>query len=88
MRQIPGFSRRQAKRYESTWVDALEAVGRREDTGLPPLHIPNDGPPQARLWAARDPVSGCAFLSDPGSTLCLSDRTADTRDRAGCPREG
>jgi hypothetical protein len=24
------------------------------------------------LWAARDPVSGCAFLSDLGATLCLS----------------
>ncbi|SDS43935.1 ribonuclease D [Friedmanniella luteola] len=55
MRQIPAFSRRQAKRYESTWVDALETVGQRAETGLPPLHVPNDGPPQPRLWAARDP---------------------------------
>jgi ribonuclease D len=63
MRQIPAFSRRQAKRYESTWLDALEAVGRREDAGLPPLHIPNDGPPQPRLWAARDPEAAARLVA-------------------------
>ncbi|GAA1428518.1 ribonuclease D [Microlunatus lacustris] len=63
MRQIPAFSRRQAKRYESTWVDALESVGRRGDAGLPPLHIPNDGPPQPRLWAARDPEAAARLTA-------------------------
>ncbi|GAA1838107.1 ribonuclease D [Microlunatus capsulatus] len=63
MRQIPAFSRRQAKRYESTWVEALETVGSRGETGLPPLHIPNDGPPQPRLWAARDPEAAARLTA-------------------------
>jgi ribonuclease D len=55
LRQIAAFSRRQAKRYEAIWVDAIEAVSQLAETGLPPLHVPNDGPPQARLWPSRDP---------------------------------
>jgi ribonuclease D len=55
LRQIAAFGRRQAKRYEAIWVDAIEAVAQLAETGLPPLHVPNDGPPQARLWPSRDP---------------------------------
>ena len=55
LRQIPAFSRRQAKRYESAWVEAIETVTGLDDAALPPLHVPHDGPPQARLWASRDP---------------------------------
>jgi ribonuclease D len=55
LRQIAAFSRRQAKRYEAIWLDAIEEVSQLAETGLPPLHIPNDGPPQARLWPSRDP---------------------------------
>ena len=55
LRQIAAFSRRHAKRYESVWLEALDSVAQRAETGLPPLHVPHDGPPQARLWAARDP---------------------------------
>jgi ribonuclease D len=63
MRQIPAFSRRQARRYESTWLDALESVERLSDAGLPLLHIPNDGPPQPRLWAARDPEAAARLVA-------------------------
>ena len=63
LRQIAAFSRRQAKRYESAWVEALEAVTRLADAALPPLHVPNDGPPQARLWASRDPEAAARLAT-------------------------
>jgi ribonuclease D len=63
LRQIAAFSRRQAKRYESTWVDILEDVAGLAESGLPPLHVPNDGPPQARLWAARDPEAAARLAA-------------------------
>jgi ribonuclease D len=57
LRDIPAFSRRQARRYESNWVDAIEAAARLSDAELPALHVPNDGPPQARLWSGKDPAA-------------------------------
>ena len=57
IRQIATFSRRQARRYETTWVDAVTAVDQLTERELPPLHLPHDGPPQPRLWAAKDPVA-------------------------------
>jgi len=57
MRQVPGFLRRQAKRYESAWMEALAQVTGLAEAELPPMHVPNDSPPQARLWAAKDPVA-------------------------------
>ncbi len=57
LRRIPAFSRRQAKRYESTWVAAVGAVEQLPDTAMPPLHLSADGPPQSRAWAAKNPVA-------------------------------
>lgn len=57
LRQLPAFSRRQARRYETDWVDAIRGVDQLEERQLPPMHIPTEGPPQARLWAAKDPVA-------------------------------
>jgi len=57
LRQVPAFARRQARRFEANWADAMQDVSELTDTELPPLHIPNDGPPQARLWASKDPLA-------------------------------
>jgi ribonuclease D len=57
LRQVPGFLRRQAKKFESDWLEAVGAVARMAESELPPIHIPNDAPPQPRLWGARDPVA-------------------------------
>jgi ribonuclease D len=63
LRQIPAFSRRQAKRHESSWVAALETVAALPEQALPPLHVPHDGPPQARLWASRDPEAAARLAA-------------------------
>ncbi|MFT4165452.1 MAG: HRDC domain-containing protein [Microlunatus sp.] len=55
--RIPGFQRRQARRYLPEWQAALQQVASLRDSELPPMHIPNPGPPQARMWASKDPVA-------------------------------
>lgn len=57
LRQIALFSRRQARRYEADWLAALAEVAALPENELPPLHLPSEGPPQARLWASKDPVA-------------------------------
>jgi ribonuclease D len=63
LRQIPAFSRRQAKRYESVWLEAIADAAATEEAALPPLHVPNEGPPQARLWASRDPEAAARLTA-------------------------
>ncbi|MDN5769923.1 MAG: HRDC domain-containing protein [Microlunatus sp.] len=55
--RIAGFQRRQARRYQSDWVAALQRVDGQPESELPPMHIPNSGPPQPRLWPAKDPAA-------------------------------
>ena len=55
--QIPGFQRRQARRYLPEWLAGLQHVATLRDSELPPMHIPNAGPPQARMWASKDPAA-------------------------------
>lgn len=57
LHQIPGFQRRQARRYLPEWLAGLQYVATLRDAELPPMHIPSVGPPQARMWAAKDPVA-------------------------------
>jgi ribonuclease D len=63
MRQIPAFARRQARRYEATWLAALESVAQLPESELPPMHVTNEGPPQARMWAAKDPVAAARLTA-------------------------
>ncbi len=55
--RIAGFQRRQARRYLPDWLAGLDRVATLGDAALPPMHIPSPGPPQPRLWAAKDPVA-------------------------------
>ncbi len=55
LRRVPAFARRQAKRHEPDWLAAIAAVEQTPDTELPALHVASDGPPQARVWASKNP---------------------------------
>lgn len=55
--RIPGFQRRQARRYLPEWLTGLQRVSALRDAELPPMHVPSPGPPQPRLWAAKDPAA-------------------------------
>lgn len=63
MRQIPAFSRRQARRFEADWVEAIEYVEGLSEAELPPMHVPTDAPPQPRLWAAKDPAAAARLTA-------------------------
>jgi ribonuclease D len=55
IRQVPGFNRRQARRFDTEWARAIRAAARLGESELPPMHRPSDGPPPPRIWAAKDP---------------------------------
>ena len=57
--------RRQAKRFEPNWLPRSRRAAARAETELPPLHLPSDGPPQARLWAAKDPGAAARLARRP-----------------------
>jgi ribonuclease D len=74
LRKIPAFSRRQARRAEATWLAALEAVAQMPDSDLPPMHIPNDGPPQSRVWPAKNPGAAARLAAVRGELLTIAER--------------
>ncbi|HET9871357.1 MAG TPA: HRDC domain-containing protein [Propionibacteriaceae bacterium] len=74
LRSIPLFARRQARRFELQWMAAIDAAKALPDTELPPMHIPSDGPPQPRLWAAKDPEAARRLTAIRSA---LSDRAGE-----------
>ncbi len=74
MRQIPAFARRQARRYEASWLTALAAAAELPEAELPPMHVANEGPPQARMWVAKDPVAAARLAAVRGALQDLAER--------------
>jgi ribonuclease D len=74
LRQIPAFSRRQARRVEASWLEALDVVSQMPESALPPMHVPSDGPPQARLWAAKNPGAAARLATVRGALLAVAER--------------
>jgi ribonuclease D len=74
MRQISGFSRRQARRFEADWLAAIESVSRMRESELPPMHVLSDGPPQARLWPAKDPVAAARLAAVREALQAIAER--------------
>jgi ribonuclease D len=57
LRRLPGFARRQARQFELDWIAAIDRAAAVPESKLPVMHLPSEGPPQARLWPAKDPVA-------------------------------
>jgi ribonuclease D len=74
LRQIPAFSRRQARRAETSWLHALEAAARMPESALPLMHIPNEGPPQSRLWQAKNPGAAARLAAVRTALLDIAAR--------------
>jgi ribonuclease D len=74
LRKIPAFSRRQARRAEATWLDALDVVARMPENALPPMHVPNNGPPQSRMWPAKNPGAAARLAAVRGALLSIAER--------------
>ena len=74
LRQIPAFARRQARRFEAAWLAALESVAKLRESELPPMHVASEGPPQARLWPAKDPAAAARLAAVRGALQEIADR--------------
>jgi ribonuclease D len=74
LRRIPAFSRRQARRTEAAWLTALDVVAEMPDSALPPMHIPNDGPPQSRMWPAKNPGAAARLAAVRAALLTIAER--------------
>jgi len=51
------FTGRGSRRHAAYWYQAIAAAAALPEADLPPLHLPADGPPPARIWAERDPAA-------------------------------
>ena len=56
-----GFHGRGAKRFSAHWIRALDEARSLPEDQLPGPRPPNDGPPQVRQWADRDPGAAARF---------------------------
>ena len=74
LREIPAFSRRQAKRAEASWLEALDVVAQTPESAHPPMHVPNDGPPQSRLWPAKNPGAAARLAAMRGALLAIAEQ--------------
>ena len=44
------------------------------ESALPPMHLPNDGPPQSRMWPARNPGAAARLAAVRGALLTIAER--------------
>ena len=77
LQTLASFNKRTVKRYETSWIKALDRALALTPDQLPPLHRLSDAPPQSRIWASRDPIAAArlhrvrAVLIDRARTLNL-----------------
>lgn len=63
LRSVPGFNRRTAKRYESTWLGALQRAGELSQSELPPSRLSSDDLPPTKVWANKKPAAHTRFVA-------------------------
>lgn len=54
---VIAFTGRGSRRYLNRWYEAIARAAAIPDAEMPPLHLPAEGPPPARIWAERDPAA-------------------------------
>ncbi len=74
LRKMPAFSRRNARRAEASWLEALDVVAQMPESALPAMHVPNDGPPQSRLWPAKNPGAATRLAAMRGALLAIAEQ--------------
>lgn len=55
LRHVDGFGRREAKRHEGIWLDALQRAAQLSQGELPPLRLHSNSPPPPRTWQRINP---------------------------------
>jgi ribonuclease D len=54
---LASFTGRGSRRYLNRWYEAVARAAALPEAELPPLHLPAEGPPPARIWSERDPAA-------------------------------
>ncbi|MGJ3509542.1 HRDC domain-containing protein [Enemella sp. A6] len=62
LRAIDGFKRRNARRFEANWLDAIERAQALPSSKLPQRHPPQDGPPNWRNWERNHPEAHARLI--------------------------
>ena len=57
LRAIARFNRREARRYESSWLEAVHRALALPQADLPATTVASDGPPPPGTWSHRDPAA-------------------------------
>jgi ribonuclease D len=71
---VQGFHGRGAARYARDWVAAIDSVRDAPEAALPGRPSRNDGPPQPRAWADRDPVAARRLAQARTGIAALSEQ--------------
>ncbi len=61
--KLPVFSGRMQRRQADRWMHAINAALALNDLELPPIHLPNDGPPPASRWKDKNPEAAARLAA-------------------------
>lgn len=70
---LPTFRGPAARRQARTWLAAIQRAGQVPPDRLPVHSLPSDGPPPARVWAARDPEAAARLAYTKERLAAISD---------------
>lgn len=74
LRSIERFHRREAKRFESSWLGAVARVAALPRSELPPVTAPHDGPPNLRSWPRRFPEAAARWEAVRPAANAIAER--------------
>jgi len=74
LRQVAGFTWRQAARYESNWLAAVERAAGLAPAQLPALRPRSDAPPPPRAWASRNPDAAARWARVRPALIALAEQ--------------
>ena len=74
--ETSGFHGRGARRHLDRWLAALDRARALPESELPPPAARNEGPPQPRMWAERDPVAAARLTRARGALSAYAEERA------------
>jgi len=73
---VTAFTGRGSRRHLNRWYEAVARAATLPESELPPLHLPADGPPPARIWAERDPAAAARLSRSRAALTARADGLA------------
>ncbi len=73
LRKLPVFGSSRQRRYLSNWLNALNRARRLDEDALPPMALPQTGPPPANRWSRRNPEAAERLAAARAELTALSE---------------